>query len=158
MRADTTAISGRRGAAAAVLLLLAWLTGCGEPAQTPEAEIRELIRQTAEAAGEGELRPVADVLHPAYRDARGNDRDAIVGMLRLYLLRSDKLFVLPDIEAIEVHGSDSARVTLAARLAAANTGRLSLETGLYRFELDLVREDQWRVLSARWARDGRPLR
>ena len=144
--------------ATALALLLVFLGGCGEAPGTPEAEIRELVRRTAEAAAGGELATVADALHADYRDARGNDREAMIKLLRLYRLRADKLLVLPDIESIEVNGADSARLDLTLRLAGADTGRLALEGGVYRMELDLVREDAWQVLSARWARADRPLR
>jgi hypothetical protein len=144
--------------AGAFLCIALALTACGGEPATPEEEIRALIERTAGAAADGDAGAVADALHPDYRDARGNDRAAIVRLLRLQLLRGGSVVVLPDIEQVEVHGSDAARVRMTVRFAGADLGRLSLDAGARRVELDLVRDDEWRVISARWARLDRTLR
>jgi len=145
--------AGRSAArAGAVLCAVLALAACGGEPVTPEAEIRALLERTAGAAGEGDVGGVADALHPDYRDRRGNDRAAIVRLLRLQLVRGGSVVVLPDIEQVEVHGGDAASVRMTVRFAGADLRRLSLDGGARRVELDLVRDDQWRVISARWAR------
>jgi len=59
---------------------------------------------------------------------------------------------------VEVHGSDAARVRMTVRFAGADLRRLSLDGGARRVELDLVRDEAWRVISARWARPNQTLR
>jgi hypothetical protein len=149
---------GRQALAAAALCCVLMLAACGGDPATPEAEIRALIDNVAEAAGDGDAGAVIDALHPDYRDMRGNDRDAIARMLRLQLLRGGSLVVLPDVERVEVHGSDSASALLTVRFADADLRRLSLDGGSRRIELELVRDDGWRVISGRWARPDEALR
>jgi hypothetical protein len=60
--------------------------------------------------------------------------------------------VLPTVEQVEIHGDDAASARLTVRFAGADLRRLSLDGGARRVELDLVRDDEWRVISARWAR------
>lgn len=134
------------------------LAACGGEPATPEAEIRALVERAAGAAGEADIGAVADALHPDYRDMRGNDRAAIVRLLRLQLLRGGRVVVLPDIDRVEVHGSDAARVRMTVRFAGADLRRLALDGGARRVELDLVRDEEWRVISARWARPNQTLR
>jgi len=146
-----------RLAVAALCCLLA-LSACGGGPATPEAEIRAVIEEAAEAAGDGDVSAVAEALHPDYRDMRGNDRPGIVRLLRLQLLRGGSVVVLPDIEQIDVHGADAASVGMTVRFAGADLRRLSLDGGARRVELELVRDDGWRVISARWARVDQALR
>ncbi len=143
---------------AAPLCVVLALAACGGEPAAPEEQIRALVDRTVDAAGDGDVSGVADALHPDYRDARGNDRAAIVRLLRLQLLRGGSLVVLPDIEQVEVHGSDAARVRMTVRFAGADLRRLSLDGGARRVELDLVRDEDWRVISARWGRLDRTLR
>lgn len=150
--------SGWRALSAAALCCVLAAAGCGGDPATPEAEIRALIERTAEAAGDGDAGAVVDVLHPDYRDRRGNDRDAIARLLRLQLLRGGSLVVLPDVEQVEVHAGDAASALLTVRFADADLRRLSVDGGARRVELELVREDGWRVISARWARTDEALR
>ena len=134
---------------------LAALAACGGAPGTPQQEIRTLIEQAAAAAEDGDFGRLADALHPAYRDMRGNDRAAALRLLRLTLMRADGLLVHTDIERIEVAAADTAAVALTARFAAADLGRLALEGGAYRFELDLANAGgDWQVISARWSRAG----
>lgn len=142
----------RLAAAAAALSCLLVLAACGGEPATPEAEIRALIEEAAAAAGDGDVGAVADALHADYRDMRGNDRAGIVSLLRLQLLRGGSVVVLPDIEQIDVHGTDAASVRMTVRFAGADPARLSLDGGARRVELELVRDQDWRVISARWAR------
>ena len=144
--------------AGVVLCAMLALAACGGEPATPEAEIRALVERAAGAAGEADIGAVADALHPDYRDMRGNDRAAIVRLLRLQLLRGGRVVVLPDIDRVEVHGSDAARVRMTVRFAGADLRRLSLDGGARRVELDLVRDEEWRVISARWARPNQTLR
>lgn len=149
--------AGRWTSAAALCCVLA-LAGCGGDPATPEAEVRALIDRTAEAAGEGDARAVIDALHPDYRDMRGNDREAIARLLRLQLLRGGSLVVFPTVEQVQVHGDDAATALLTVRFADADFRRLSVDGGVRRIEMELVRDDGWRVISARWARPDEELR
>lgn len=148
----------RLAAAAAALSCLLALAACGGEPATPEAEIRALIDEAAAAAVDDDVGAVADALHADYRDMRGNDRAGIVRLLRLQLLRGGSAVVLPDIEQIDVHGPDAASVRMTVRFAAADPGRLSLDGGARRVELELVRDRDWRVISARWGRVDEALR
>lgn len=150
--------SSRIGAVTAALCCLLALVACGAEPATPEGEIRALIEDAAEAAGDGDVDAVADVLHADYRDTSGNDRAGIVRLLRLQLLRGGSVVVLPDIEQIDVHGTDAASARMTVRFAGADLRRLSLDGGARRVELELVRDEGWRVVSARWARVDEALR
>ncbi|MEJ2603586.1 MAG: hypothetical protein P8172_09875 [Gammaproteobacteria bacterium] len=152
------ALAGRSacGAPNAALRLLLTavflLAGCGGPPTTQEEQIRALIGAVAEAAEAGEVGIVADAVHPDYRDARGNDRRALLRLLRLRLATAGTVIVIPDVQRVAVHGPDAASVEMTVRFAEADLRALALDAGLRRVQLDLVRDDTWRVISARWSR------
>lgn len=144
--------SNRSVMRAAALCLILALAGCGGEPPSPEAEIRQLIDDVAGAAADGDVGAVAAALHADYRDMRGNDREAIVRLLRLQLLRGGTIVVLADVEQVELHGGDAASVDMTLRFADADLRRLSFDGGARQVQLDLVSEDGWRVISARWSR------
>lgn len=139
-------------------LIMLLVGACGGPPATPEEEIRELIGVAAEAAEQGEAEGVARALHPDYKDMRGNGREDLLRMLRLALLRDGRVLVVPHIESVELHGRDAASVTMTVRFAEADLATLSLDAGARRVELEMVKEDVWRVISARWSRPDAPPR
>ncbi len=147
------ASSGTSGIAIrAVLIAALTLAGCGAPPSTPEEEIRAWIGAVTEAMEAGDAGLVADAVHPDYHDLRGNDRAALMRRLRFHLASAGTLLVVPQVQRVEVHGSDAATVGMTVRFAEADVARFSLDAGLRRVELDLVRDDDWRVMSARWSR------
>ena len=141
-----------------IAVAIFFLGACAEP-QTSEQQIRNLLGEMAEAAADEKLRPLKAALSESYSDARGNDKKAIVAMMRLYMLRADNVLVFLDIDEINVQTQDYASASVSVRFTGANLAALSLRTSKYQFELDLTQEEgDWRILSARWGQGRRELR
>ena len=140
-------------------MLVVLIGACGEPATEPEAEIRAWLQTAEEYAETEDRRGLVDLIAPAYSDTRGNRRDDIGNMLRVYFLRLDDVKLVTRVSDIRLYDDTAATVSLTAGMAAGNEGRFGFSADAYDFELELARMDgEWRLLSARWGETGRELR
>lgn len=164
MRGTTTASTprpgGRSSAICAIALgLYALVAGCGGPQGTPEEALRAWVERAGHAAGEKDRATIVDMISPAYADARGNDREAVDRMLRLYFLRQRDIALLTTINDITVRGESAAVVDVTAGMAGTNSGTFGFRADAYRFELELeVHDGEWLLIGARWGELGGDLR
>ena len=135
------------------------LCACGKPSTGPEEQLRDWVSQGVTAAENGERRVLVGMISPAYRDARGNDRDRIENIFRAYFLRMNNIELLPAIEEITVIGDTAAEVLITVGMAGTHDGVLGFSADAYRFSLELENDgDDWALISARWGELGEELR
>jgi len=137
---------------ASALAVLA--TGCA--ADDPEAEVRALLA-AAEAAAEGrDTGFFGDALAESYRDARGNDREAMLRRLRGYFIANQRIELVTRIDEIVIEGEGTARAVVHAGMLGRRTGAPlidGIDADLYRFELELVNAGgDWQVIGADFRR------
>lgn len=153
------AMRTRAAICAPALLLAACLAGCGGPQAGPEETLRAWVAEGVAAAEAKERRAMLAMVAPSYADARGNDRDDIENLLRLYFLRQDKIALLTKIDAINVYDDSAASIEMTVGMAGTNGGTFGFSADAYRFVLELEREgSDWHLISARWGELGRELR
>jgi hypothetical protein len=134
-------------------LLGAAAGGCGSA--DPEAELRGLIAEAEIAAEARDTGFFRDTISASYADRRGQRRDDVINVIRGIFLTNATVEVINRIEAIELAGTDAAKVKLQAALVGKREGAslLDVDGDLYRIELELAREGgDWRVISADWER------
>jgi hypothetical protein len=127
--------------AALIALLIAGAAGCGDTLSDPEAAVRAWVAQGVERAEAKDRRALVDMISASYTDARGNKRDDIENMFRIYFLRQHTVALLTRIEALEVHDESAAELTLAVGMAGTNDGVLGFSADAYRFEMELERDE-----------------
>lgn len=157
---STTRAPGQSRAIASIALLLcALVAGCGGSQGTPEEALRAWVERAGQAAGEKDRGTIVDMISPSYADARGNDRDAIDRMIRVYFLRQRDIALLTTINDIAVRGGTAAVVDVTAGMAGTNSGTFGFRADAYRFELELeVHDGEWLLIGARWGELGGDLR
>jgi hypothetical protein len=149
---------GRRRALAAVALaaLAPFAAACRRRRRTPEDRIREAIAALEAAVEEDDLDAVRALVSERYEDAQGNDRAAVLALLRARRLAGRRVHLTVRVAAIEVMAEDRARVEAVVGMASAPgdeaAGGAGLDAGVYRFELALGTDerDAWRIRSATW--------
>lgn len=147
--------TGKKKQLVLLLLFCGALAACGDPPSSPEESIRAWVAQGQQFAEDKDRNGLVDMISPAYADARGNERDDIENMFRLYFLRQHSIELLTSIDEIEVFGDTAANLELSVGMAATNDGVLGFSANAYNFEMELVREgDDWLLLSARWGEVG----
>ena len=117
----------------------------------PDAELRELVAAAEAAAEERDGGFFRGLLAPDFRDARGNDRDAMLNLVRGYLLTYSNIEIISRVEEVNLSGADAAHVVLQAAIVSRRAGQRLLsgvDGQMYRIELELVRDDDWRVIGA----------
>ncbi len=136
---------------AVVLLVLA----CSDSAVSPEDEIRQFIEAGVEA---GENRSVADLselIHPDYNDQNGYSRKQLGKLLRVYFFRHKTIHLFTRIDEIELLTDNEASVRLHVAMAGtviSDVNALSaLSARIYRFELQLFKQQEWLIRHASWA-------
>jgi len=143
----------------ALLLVLAMLSSCGGDVSDPEEQVRAWVRAMHEAAEEKERNDIVAGISPAYIDARGNSRDDIDKLLRVYFFRQNTVTLLSNIDEVNVIGGTAAEVSITVGMAGTNNSALGISADAYRFELELeLGGDDWLLISARWGELGEQLR
>lgn len=138
----------------AVLSACGWLAACGE-STPPEQALRDWVARGAQLAEQKDRRALVAMISPAYADARGNDRDDIENLFRVYFLRQHRVALLTRIEELRVIGETAAELALTVGMAATNDGVLGFSADAYRFEMEFERDgEDWLLISARWGELG----
>ena len=136
-------------------LVCSWLAACGDPPTPPEEAVRAWVAQGQKAAEEKDRRALANMISPAYADSRGNSRDEIESLFRLYFLRQHNIALLTRIDAVRVIDDSAAELELTVGMAGTNDGVLGFSADAYRFEMELERDgDDWLLISGRWGEIG----
>jgi hypothetical protein len=136
-----------------------WLSGCGGPATGPEEAVRQWVRDGHQAAEEKDRRALVNMISTRYSDARGNGRDDIENMLRLYFLRSNKVAFITNIDTLNVIDDSAAELVLSVGMAGTNDNVMGFSADVYRFEMELEHDgDAWRLIAARWSGFGDEMR
>ena len=134
------------------------LVSCTPPSE-PEEEVRQWVRAGHQAAEEKDRRALIDMISPAYSDARGNDRDSVEDLMRLYFLRQQKVALITKIEELSILADTAAEVVMTVAMAGTNDNALGFSADVYRFELELERaDDDWQLIAARWGPLGQDMR
>ena len=140
-------------------LLVLMSCACGGPASDPEVELRAWVTEGEEAAEAKDRRALLDKISENYADARGNNRDDIGNLFRVYMLRQQSVAILTKIDQIELLGDTAANIALTVGMAGTGNRAFGLNADAYRFELELEKQGgSWLLIGARWGEVGSELR
>jgi hypothetical protein len=138
-----------------ILLLFVGLSACSRPAVGPEQQIRNWVATGVDAAERKDRGEIIDMISPRYNDRRGNSREDIDKLLRLYFFRTDKVKLLEKIEEVRVIAETAAEVLLTVGMAGSSDNILGFRADAYKFALELEYDgEEWLLISARWGQLG----
>ena len=136
-------------------LVCSWLAACGDLPAPPEEAVRAWVAKGQQAAEKKDHRALVKMISPAYADSRGNSRDEIENLFRLYFLRQHSIALLTKIEEVRVFDDSAAELELTVGMAGTHDGVLGFSADAYRFEMELERDgDDWLLISGRWGEIG----
>lgn len=142
-----------------IATLCAALGACSRPASDPEAALREWLASAETAAEEKDRGELMALISESYMDSRGNDRDQVNDILRLYFLRQESIALITGIDEVSLIGDTAALVRLTVGMAGTSNRALGISADAYRFELELEsHDDEWLLIGARWGELGGQLR
>lgn len=141
----------------ACLLLI--VAACGDSPGTPEDALREWVAQGEIAAEEKDRSGLLSMISESYGDSRGNDREQIGDLLRIYFFRQNSIALLTSIDSIKVSGETAATVAVTIGMAGTKDSTLGISADAYKFEFELAKlNDDWLLIGARWAELGQDIR
>ncbi len=139
------------------LLILAALSmqACSDSADSPEDEIRQYIEAGVQAAENRSVDEASELIHPDYHDQKGYNRTQLGKLLRVYFFRHKSIHLFTRIDEIEMLTENEANVRLHVAMAGtviSGVDALSrLSARIYRFELQLFKQEEWLLRHASWA-------
>jgi hypothetical protein len=134
------------------------IAGCGAPDGGPEEALREWVARGELAAEDRNRSELLDMISADYTDTRGNDREKIGDLLRVYFFRQHSIALLTSIDDITVAGDSAAMIRMTVGMAGTNSGAIGLTADAYNFEFELEKaDDEWLLIGARWSELGRDL-
>jgi hypothetical protein len=140
-----------RFAACLAVVLLA----CRAP-ESPEEQVRAVLAAVEEAAEARDVGALKEHLSAEYRDARGNDRQAVAGLATVHFMQHRGIHLLVQVRKVVVEVPGEARA--AALVAMAGTpipgpeALPALNASLYYFDVELHEEDgAWKIVRASWS-------
>jgi hypothetical protein len=138
-----------------VCTICAVLTACGGPPQGPQEALRQWIGEAEAYAEELDRRSLLAMVSEDYADSRGNDRDSIDKLIRLYFLRQKSVELVMKIDEMEIFDGTAAEILVTAAGVGTTTRALGVNADAYQFSLELTKEeDEWKLIGARWGQLG----
>ena len=129
------------------------LSACSEP-QSPEEQIRQLISDAVEAGEARSAGTLEEFMHPNFLDQNGNRRNQVVLIMRGLFLRHKSVYLFTKIGEIHLQSETEATVKMYVAMAGQSISDISALAGLraqlYEFELQLLKDGDWRIMQARW--------
>ena len=139
-------------------MICALLAACGAPSAGPEDALRQWVADAEAAAEDLDRRGLVDMVSENYADGRGNDRDAVNKLLRLYFLRPKSVVLVMKIDKLTVIDETAAEILVTAAGVGTTTRALGVNADAYQFSLELEKDDDdWLLLGARWGELGQAL-
>lgn len=139
-----------------LLPLLLLLQACSGDGDSPEEQLQRFVDRGVQAAEARSADDLVELVARDYIDQQGHNRKQLGGLLRAYFLRHRNIHLFTRIDRIEIAAANQASLSLHVAMAGTVISDVdalaSLRARLYRFELQLVREDdEWRLRHASWA-------
>ena len=133
-----------------ILLLVQACSGDG----SAEDQIRHLIDSAVQAAEDRSQDGLSELMHADFIDQQGNNRQQLAKLLRLYFFRHKNIHLFTRMDSIEMLSANQASVSLHVAMAGTVISDVnalsSLSARIYRFELQLVKQDDWLLRHASW--------
>jgi hypothetical protein len=149
----------RQRIAWAVLLaaILSLVISCSSQPDTPEAQVRALLKRGEAAAEKKEGKVLRELISEKYSDSEGQDKKAVEAILRYYFLRNESIHLFTRVQSIAFPEPSRAQAVVLVAMAGRpipDAQQLErMHADLHRFDITLVREGKdWKVIRAEWRR------
>jgi hypothetical protein len=134
------------------------LSSCKKPMKE-EDKIKAIITETADRAKAKDIKGILAHVSKSYKDEEGNDRNALKGILFIYLQGYEKIGVFVRDVQVTVDGNKAeaqVKVILTGGEEPGSVGSAVPQTGGgYLVDLKLAKEDgEWMVVRATWTDIG----
>jgi hypothetical protein len=134
-------------------LILLLIQACRDDS-SPEDQIRRFIDSGVQAVEARSVDDLSELLHANFVDQQGHNGKQLARLLRGYFFRHKNIHLFSRIDNIEMLSANQASVGLYVAMASTVISDVSalssLSARIYRFELQLVKQDDWLLRHASW--------
>ena len=129
---------------------------CSDGTLSREDEIKQYIETGIEAAENRSTRDLAELIDEKYLDEKRLNKTQLTKLVRLYFFRHKNIYLFTKVDEIEFLADNEAIVTLHVAMAGSVISDASLLASLraetFKFELELIKQDEWLLRRASWRR------
>ena len=140
----------------AMLWIIFLLGACSDDELSREEEVKQFIESGIEAAESRNSGDLAELIDESYLDDKALNKKQLTKLVRLYFFRHKNIFLFTKFGEIEFLTDNEALVTLHVAMAGSVISDASMLTSLtaqtYKFELELIKRDEWLLQRAKWQR------
>lgn len=145
-----------KGTVIAVVFAAGGLVSCSE-STPPEQQIRQLNQTAEEAARAKDVAALKDLIADGYRDERGYDRQAVIRLAQLSLLRNKSVHLYSITKSLQILDESNAVAEILVAMAGKPIDEpeqlLNLRAELVRFNVRYVGTGkEWKVAAVEWRR------
>jgi len=137
-----------------ILCMAFLLQACSGSELSREDEIKQYIEVGVEAAESRNSSDLAKLIDDNYRDQKNLSKKELTKLVRLYFFRHKNIYLFTKLDGIEFLAENEALVTLHVAMAGSVISDISvlssLRAKIYKFELELVKQDEWLLRQAKW--------
>jgi len=134
-------------------LMLLLIQACSDDS-SPEDQIRRFVDSGVQAAEARSVDDLSELLHANFVDQQGHNDKQLARLLRAYFFRHKNIHLFSRIDNIEILSASQASVSLYVAMASTVISDVSalssLSARIYRFELQLIKQDDWLLRHASW--------
>ena len=138
----------------AILCITFFLQTCSDSAISREEEIKQYIETGVKAAENRSSSDLAELIDESYLDQKGLNKKELTKLVRLYFFRHKNIYLFTKLDGIEFLAENEALVTLHVAMAGSvisdASALSSLRAKIYKFELELIKQDEWLLRGAKW--------
>lgn len=139
-----------------VLCMALLLVACSDGELTKEDEIKLFIETGVKAAENRSSSDLAELFDDKYLDDKGLNKVQLSKLARLYFFRHKSIYLFTKLDEIEFLAENEALVTLHVAMAGTAISDVTalprLRAEIVKFELELIRQDEWLLRRASWQR------
>ncbi len=121
-----------------------------------ENEIKQFVKSGVALVENRDLDDLNDLMDDTYLDRNGYNKKQVAGLLRVYFFRHSNIHLFTRIDNIELLTENQAEVQLHLAVAGSKItdaeALFSLQAQIYRFKLQLVKQEKWLLREAVWER------
>lgn len=137
-----------------VLCASIFLYACSDNEMTGDELVRQYIDAGKLAAENRSHTELADLIYKNYRDSDGLNKQQLIAFVRGYFFRHKNIHLFIKIDEIFFETDNLAFITLhiamAGNVITDANALTSLRANIYKFDLQLIKDDEWLLKSASW--------
>ena len=130
------------------------ISSCSDTIISPEDEIKIFIETAKLAVEKRSHNDLADLIDENYQDRKNLNKKQLVKLSHGYFFTHKNIHLLTKIDSITFQNENSAFVVLHVAMAGSVISDLnaitSLRARVYRFELQLIKNNVWLLQQASW--------